>query len=641
VCDTCWNQEVADNGGTPARTRPPTPQAKAQALTSGTGKFGSVDALCGKSTCPLKPDPELVSLVWDPAINKIIYEEAGEKWRCRATTKPNDNSVWSLLTWSEGSAGSTADKRIVTLTPAGDKTVKVSFRGKECEVNVHIRRWPVLAVNTVEFDGGQVLDDGEKLIGKPFDKKWVKGRPEAGPNVDPKTCQSPLCYARNTKISVKVTFDVTKAPTDDEDVGICGKATFADGTKVEWRDTVKVTPASKQVTTQLVAAAKPLPNQVDFYDKLSIQWSQKDYKGADGPDGGAGTTSHLLYVTLGGPTDPIYWTLLDISCRSAQGKTDEAGFVPAAFKDFNAHTDDGNGWPRKGDGTLMSYYLQGVKTSADQNEPSVYSAKGILSRKDGTGRCGGWANLLMLMFKNHGVTSARKYWMIRGKDRANRDTNLRFLVKNCNFIGAGGLAAWRTGLHFAGFATENGLYAYRGTVDCVKQDGAPGQGKKNPQFDFGDHVIVDHGGKLYDPSYGLGPFDNQFDYEKSALDGLGSMANGVYGFNMGDGTAQYISLACSPGFVQYTAKAGDTLASVAAAYGGTATDLFTDPLNADLKSTLERRYSVLKVEKSIADLVGIAMAIPAGPEAVPLQAGDEVRIPRSLLTKPMLDPYYL
>lgn len=653
VCDTCWQQEIADNSGTAPRVRPPEPHPDPYAAEDSAGELGAEQSSKGKVSCPDKDKRDLISLAWLPALPAKVYEDSAASWECRAVTKPHNRCIWTDLDWSEGAAGTYTNRHQIKLSPAGDKTVTVGLDGKPCAIQAHIRRWPVLQVNTVEFDSRMVYGDGKDFIDKAFDAKWVKGRAAAGMNIAPGTCQAPVCYPGAATISLTVTFDVATRPTDAEDVGICGAVVFKDGARAEWRDTVKVSPGDAQVKTKKMAASVALPAGVNCYDKLTIQWSMKTYQGADGPPGGAGSTDHLLYVTLGEPDAgaKAYWTLLDISCRAASGKTDEPGFVPAAFIPFTTHRGDDNGFPRMGDGIKLSYYLQGVNTSGDQGEPfPVYSTRGILGRADGTGRCGGWARLLVDMFRIHGVVSAKRFWMIRSKDPKNVDGNKRFLVKNCQFTGPGSLAAWSTGFHFAGFATEKGLYTHRGAVDCIKLSGAAGQGKTNPQFDFADHVVVKHGGKLYDPSYGIEPCTDQFEYEGRALDGLGSMANGSHRFKMIDpaATPQFISLACSPGFLEYVALTGETLAVVAAKCGGTASLLFNDPMNADLKSSLQSQYDRAKAVESAAAAVSLGGWVPStfsktaalpGPEAIPLDAGTVVRVPRSLLTVPMLDGY--
>lgn len=51
--------------------------------------------------------------------------------------------------------------------------------------------------------------------------------------------------------------------------------------------------------------------------------------------------------------------------------------------------------------------------------------------------------------------------------------------------------------------------------------GAPAQGNKNPIAIFGDHALVEIGGKIYDPSYGTGPFNSVLDWEDASIDGYG------------------------------------------------------------------------------------------------------------------------
>ena len=279
-------------------------------------------------------------------------------------------------------------------------------------------------------------------------------------------------------------------------------------------------------------------------------------------------------MTLKNPVAGVepYWTLLDISCRAGAGKKTEAEFVPAAFIPFTQHTGDGKGFHRKGDGVELSYYKLGVNTSArDPGELlSPYHTTGILCRPDGTGRCGGWADLLSHMFKLHGVTSARRYWLIRS---IAEDMDDRFLVRNCQFNGAGTLVQ----AHLP--------YTHTGNKDCIKLAGVPGQGKTNPQFDFGDHVFVEHNGKFYDPSYGVGPVANQFDYEQIGIAGVGTYTGlGKFPFVDQDGTAQHIPAYCGPGFVIYKIDAAGDFAKLATDFGVSGPDLLNHAYDKNLKA---------------------------------------------------------
>jgi hypothetical protein len=515
-----------------------------------------------------------------------------------AVTVPDEASVWSLLQWSQAANANQCD---VSLAAAGEKHVTVSLGQtgpKKLVADIHVCKWPKLEINQVSFDSYSVFNDGAAEIDKEFDSLWKKGRPDPATNVATASCQSPLCYVSGAAISLSAQFKVTQAPTDPETVDVKGTAVVG-GTTIVWKGQVTVDPKSKYVDIAGVAGDQPLPKGVACLDPMEIKWSMIEADHTTWTQ--IGSSKNLLYVLLGAPRAKLYWTLLDISCRAAAGKTTEADFVPAAFAPFTTHTGDGKGFKRKSDGVDLSYYKQGVNTSGDQAEPSVYSTFGILSRPDGTGRCGGWANLLIHLFEMHGVNSAGQLWFIRGKDKNNADMSLRFLVKNCTFTGGG---------------TKPAPYPYIGDTDCKKQNGVAGQGKTNPQFDFGDHVVVSHGGKIYDPSYGVGPKASQLEYEQAAMDGLGTMkfAPKYVSFTHSDGTPQFISGRCSPGFVAHAVTGGEKLSAIAATYGTTESALFNHAYNQALKA--------LRVT------------------ADKIQDGDVVYIPRSS-TMTMLDGHYL
>ena len=495
--------------------------------------------------------------------------EANSKTTLTATTVTDEDSVWSLLQWNQAAAANQSD---VPLASAGDKHVTVSLGQtgpKTLAADIHICKWPKLEVERIFFNCFPVRNDGSTEIDKKFDSCWVKGRSDPATNAATASCQAPLCFVQGETIELRGEFKVTQAPTEQEKVKVKGVTTVGTQT-IEWQGEVTVGPADVKVKLPKTTADKPLPPGVACYDPMEIKWYMTESDNTTWVQ--IGTTRNLVYVVLGDPVKPAYWTLLDISCRAAAGKTTEDTFVPAAFAPFTTHTGDGNGFKRKGDGIAMSYYKQGVKTSGEQTEPSVYSTFGILSRPDGTGRCGGWANLLLHLFSIHGVTSAGKLWFIRGADPKNADMKQRFLVKNCSFVGSG---------------TKPAPYPYLGNTECVKRDGAPGQGKTNPQFDFGDHVVVVHDGKIYDPSYGVGPIATPLEYEWKAIEGLGTMTGTppYAAFDQTDGTPQFISGLCSPGFRQHVMAGGEKLSAVAAKYGYSESAIFDHPYNADLKKS--------------------------------------------------------
>ena len=536
-----------------------------------------------------------------------VYEAANAQLTLTATTDPDDPKVWKLIKWkSVLTAGQGADG--VSTKPAGNQTAVALSKARDVKVTatlgcdpasgqktieaiVHVCAWPNLEVQEIDFDSRPVLNDGRDEIGKAFDKKWIKGRSDPVTGCITQSSQSPICYPVKTRITIGAIFNVLTKPTEDETVWVYGRATIG-GTTLVWTEEVVVRADADKVQIWDATSDQPLPDGVALHDPLTINWYMSLPDKVSWRE--IGSTKHLLYVTLDEPaSDEAYWTLLDISCGAAKGKTTESEFVKASFLPFTTHTGDGKGFPRKGDGLKLSYYKHGWKTQRSPaplyNDP--WTTRGILGGLDASGRCGGWANLLLTMWALHGVTSATQRWYVRSLDKELVDMNQRFLVKNIVFPDPPTLA---------------GLYTHKGaeTLKTKASPGAPGQGKTNPQFDFGDHVVIKHSGKLYDPSYGLGPYLNDKMYLAAALDGLGNWAKGKLEFATTDGTPQHIPSECvsyTRGFAEYRIG-GETLADVAAEWSTTAQQLLDwDP--------------VLKLKRGTPDKVvpGDTVVIPSNP----------------------------
>ncbi len=486
------------------------------------------------------------------------YKSDAKTTNLTVTTEPNEKRVWQHLVWSEGTATSDKHECAVALKPVGDRTVTASLEGKPVKVDLHICQWPVLEIAKITFTSHTVLNDGVAEIGTPFDKCWVPGRPAAGPNIPAATAQPPICFTRHTNLKVdSVEFTVKEKPTDQETVSIKGKGGFG-----ELLADVTVKPGDTVVVTGAMTSTGLLPEPVNALDDWEIKWEHLIEDGATWT--AAKSSKHMLYLTFLDPLVDVYFTLLDISCRGAVGKTLEPDFLEYSFEPFKAHRGNNNGFPRKGDGVKMTYYKKGYKTKAND---TTWTTKGLLSGVHATGRCGGWAELLVHMYKMHGVTPDGQRWYIRSVNPRLTNDNLRFLVKNVNFPLPRTIPA--------------GRYTHVG-VETLKQDGEAGQGKLNPQFDFGDHVIVRHKGRYYDPSYGLGYYTSDHAYLTVALCGLGTYENAPYQvlFVGTDGTPQHIPGQCvayADGFAEYTIV-WESLADIANRFSVTDQDLWHEDL---------------------------------------------------------------
>jgi hypothetical protein len=399
--------------------------------------------------------------------------------------------------------------------------------------------------------------------------EWVRGRAASG--------NSPVCYTRNTRVYMTAKFEVTRHPTAPETAEVRGRGTFGSAT-LEWVGVVSIATADAEVTVSGLASATMLPDQVACYDPVTFNWEANP---ASTGWAAAGSSSHLIYVLLGSPSGvPAYWTLLDISCRGAAGKSTEDDFVKASFDPFRGTLGNGKGFKRKRDGVELTYYKMGAGTPAS----GVFSCSDILSRADGTGRCGGWADLMVAMHHVHGVTSSAMF----GVQPVSASL---LIVKNCTFAGAGSRPV---------------PFTHKGQTECVKSDGIFGQGKDNPQFTFGDHALVKHSTGIYDPSYGVGPKADLKTWEDGGIAGIGEGPPYISFTYKGD--AHFFPGECSRGFIIHTVVAGDTLASIAKKYGvATETVLFNHPYNAALRKLR--------------------------PPPAKLSVGDHVYVPRDIATK--------
>lgn len=398
-----------------------------------------------------------------------------------------------------------------------------------------------LEVQEVLFTGGFTINkdtDGD------FDDKWIKDRDQDK--------QSPVCYARDTQVKVTATFNVVKAPTSTVMVKIEATATFGART-MKWKsDALPVNHGMNTLAVPLMTSDTKLPNWVNYY-QASIAWKYTVTTAPNAPND-IGTTQNDLYATLATPIDTkaVYWTLVDLSCKAAKKAANEDDFVDRVFAPFQSHTGDGNGIVRLRDGVHLTYYLNGRDTPPGNVEPRVWSTWGILNLPSGTGRCGGWKDVLMHTHGIHGVTSAREV-CIYSKPETMFSCSVVFLVKNCDFTANIGL----------------GPFPFHGTVDCVKRDGLAGQGKTNPHFVFGDHVLTVHGKTFYDPSYGVKMAASKTGYETAAISGLGLWGpiSQPVGFDQ-SGTLQLITKLCSRGFtLEQFDPVSNTLTNMKDKYG--------------------------------------------------------------------------
>jgi hypothetical protein len=475
-------------------------------------------------------------------------------------------------------AGQSARRRRVPLDHAGDTIAVTAMLYEDSKtITIRVCQPPVLQLQQLQFDGHVVACDERGH----FDRIWELGRIDPDPanaavvNPSGTNINSVLCFTSGSAVTITATFNVTTAPTDPEVVTIRGRARIG-GTAFLWEQVGLAVPAvAAPVTTVAMASAATLPVRVGCYDGVVIRWEM------DGPDGRTtdlGQTTHQVYTLLAAPVAPqvgvtgalpvptMYWTLLEFTCRPAHGATTAAQMVSRSYSPLKGTTGDGNGPRRARDRQRLSYWLQGVNSAA------VFETAELLDAADGSGRCGSWANLLVDMWAIHGQ-AARVSGVV---PQQNPVADHGFLVKNCTFTGNGAAAAapWTHVGHNVAAAGR-----------CSKATGVAGQGKTNPTFAFQDHAIVEYGGHVYDPSYGMDIHSSVLSWEKAAIAGMGRFSQFLAGWHtFNAGGALEIPNDCSKGFRVHTVVGGETMAAIGALYGISANALWTHGYNHALRA---------------------------------------------------------
>lgn len=263
-------------------------------------------------------------------------------------------------------------------------------------------------------------------------------------------------------------------------------------------------------------------------------------------------SQHRLYVTLADPRDParVFLTLLDLTTLAAQGATTADGGGQAVAKIFGKFQNlNAAGAPAAGaikdrllntttgaitEGTQLKYWTPWTFTGDINNTyscPAIFTTEEIL--KFGVGRCGGWAPFLVDAFAIHGIVSVSKgVFALPGFPTGPAGSQL-MLIKGWSFVGAGTSGdpnfpyetEGTSNLSIVG-GVETGSGAVFTTKEFDDQAGAPGQGNANPPgyFAVGDHAVTVYGGKIYDPSYGTGPFPDIQTWAAASLDGYAKVS---------------------------------------------------------------------------------------------------------------------
>lgn len=301
------------------------------------------------------------------------------------------------------------------------------------------------------------------------------------------------------------------------------KAQLFDFGKFDWDDTeriiVRVTSSHNNIevssdvqnlaigeSSVSVTVTPRFDTQVEFLESFELQWEVSIDKGNTWKS--VGTTTHPVYLTWDNPDiNPIYHTVMHLGSAYGKNAADHssASNVVAAiwdnFSDRNVkRVSMSESW-QVVEGAAMIYW--GAWTWEHREDGQALTTEELLVQADG--KCAAWADLLTDVLAAQGIASQRK--TIVPKPIAFADETYGIWIKNYNFN------------EDFGFDIPNfgRIYQVNGVTDAV---GVAAQSNGNPWSKFADHEILVYGGKIYDPSYGGGPYDDLLAWEAASLAGV-------------------------------------------------------------------------------------------------------------------------
>ncbi len=335
----------------------------------------------------------------------------------------------------------------------------------------------------------------------------------------------PVVYVRQTVIKLVGQLGVDANAREflekkqEGNVTLTGEGTIG-GTSVVFKKELTPAEVEKQMkehntflTTGEISANNALPNKV-IYELVTITWKWKaKEKGALGPfEQEIGQSKHNFYLTFTQPLSSVtnFLTVLDLDTQGIEKGTavqppTEAEVIKGIWSQFTPRQ-IGLRWYNVETGTLnrggvvLQYYQnentvgltlaqaqesQGTECNAEETQALLEKAQG---------QCGSWGQILSYALGIEGIksTTLNAESNFAAGPCKGKGTCL-LLVKNWEFFGEG--------------SGEEFPYMWTKIKDLA---GIEGQGTQNPPSLFNFHVIVEAGqgtNKLYDPSYGTGPFE--------------------------------------------------------------------------------------------------------------------------------------
>jgi hypothetical protein len=417
---------------------------------------------------------------------------------------------------------------VLLAAPAVSAAAGVSVRIKAVEFKAKTviddrRTAPPLSVN--QFPACKLLDS--------FDwEDCYPGVPDGKPEKD-----WPIVARKGSALVIKeAVLRVSHAKKPLMNATVTGAATLPGGGALTFKAT-KVNQTGDVLVVKNLTGGN-LPGHVTFLSDLAISWTVD----AGGKAYDAGTSEHPIYVVYAAPgATALFETLVDFTTNAAAGESTATGVFDKVWQVFTTrdihrvhlNTMSGNVTRLGGNKTLLRYYTEWTlflelrRTYFDTCPPGQTTAD-ILRIL--IGRCGGWARFFVDALGAQGVV-VRDLAVddFTGFPTGPAGADL-MLINNWTFgapSGAGDFPyVMRVRINRVGGRLSG---SFVGRPDFTKGNGVAGQGAAvtpNPRgwFAVGDHAVDLFDGKIYDPSYGTGPFDDIEQWAAASLAGFAKIS---------------------------------------------------------------------------------------------------------------------
>jgi len=300
------------------------------------------------------------------------------------------------------------------------------------------------------------------------------------------------------------------------DAAVTGTASFG-GRALRWKTRATLDERDGVLETGPMTSDRKLPDRVAR--RMTIRWKVK----AGGRAYAVRNSTHPLYVVHAKPTATPWLSLVDLTSRAADGKTTTADVFEAIWFEFESRAIHPRALDPVTGGvsverdvlrywtpwTLLDDYiaLSGLMTC-----PKNAGTAGIL--KDRVGRCGSWAPFFSDALGVQGLAATPR--SVRSfPDAPTGPPGARLmLIKTWTFSGPPRPGAdpsfpFQTEINIP----DAGPRSFGALRQALDAPGVAGQGREavpNPPgwFAVGDHALAIYDAKIYDPSYGSGPFDD-------------------------------------------------------------------------------------------------------------------------------------